>query len=651
MTSEQFDRLVNRIQAKFGSRPLRLRLRLVVLVVLGYLGFLAILLAMLALSVMLIAAAVSSGKEPGILLMAAVAVLLAFGISQALIFLWVPMKSAPAREVTRDEAPRLFELLDSVQAKLGVAPFNHVRITSEYNASVQMIPRLGAFGFNRKYLYLGLPMMQTLSPEHYASVLAHEFAHYSSRHDRFGMWIYRLRQTWTRVFAELHDKNSVGGVKSLRSAILWFVDWYWPRFNAHAFVLSRENEYEADRVAGDWAGAECAAEALFRTECVGIRISDKFWTDVTLQARSEAQVPDDIVERMRAYLLQPPAPEDAARWLDQAAQTLTGNIDTHPSLSDRLKSLDQEVAAFVRRGFPSIPSYSAADALLADALPRVTGDVNQQWKKENTLRWQNVYNQARRIEKDLGPTPSAETNTAEVTASDQVVAATFDIDQAWLRVRAVWDLQGASAAEPLLRQLLEHRPAHLPANVTLGRHLLERGLPEGELFLRRVLEEDDSDLIPSACQGLIQYFQQQGQLEKVNEARSHLSRFETAQEAAAKERSQVTASDRFVPHGLSDQELAALFAIFSEERELHTVWLVRKDLKHFRKQRLFILVARSLPSGFFRNTNADADRILVARLLAQVKLPGRVLVIPPQGGFRRLAKKIMSLPDSEIFSS
>jgi Zn-dependent protease with chaperone function len=648
MTSEQFDQLVNRIQTRYGSRPRALRWRIALLVGLGYAGFLAVLLVVLVLAAALAAGAIVAGEAPSIFLMAAVALLLAFGLCQALVFLWVPMESQPGRDVTRDEVPHLFQLLDILQTELAVAPFHHVRITPEFNASVQMIPRLGVFGFNRTHLYLGLPMMRVLTPGQFAAVLAHEFAHSSSRHDRFGMWIYRLRQTWSRVFAELRDAKSGGIVRGLRGIILWFVDWYWPRFNAHAFVLARADEYEADRIPAEWAGVETAAEALFRIECFGTRLGDKFWFELTQRAKNEAAVPDDILGDMQSFFSSPPDPADAARWLDQCAQTLTGNVDTHPSLSDRLTSLGRSVDQFATTGFPRMPADSAAAALLGDALPQIIPDVNRQWQKENSLRWQNVYHQARRLERQLESVakPAVVGDFAE--QSDPATTAAIDVDQLWEHARTVCELQGPAAAEPLLRQLLAHRPAHAPANFTLGRHLLERGQAEGEQFLRRILDDDDNDLIPAACQGLIVYFQQQGRPEQVREARLQLSRFESSQAAAARERTTVTASDTFVPHGLDAAELKALANTLAEYEDLTSAWLVRKELQHFRRQKLFVLVARSKPAGLFGSSNPDRDRVLVAKLIPRVKLPGRVLIIAPQGGFRALAKKIMSLPESRI---
>jgi len=639
MTSEDFDALVERIQQRYGSRPFALRMRIALLVALGYAGFLAVLLLVLVISGLLFMGAAAVGREPGIFLVAMVAVLLAFGISHALVFLWVPMQPQDGCEVTRDQVPRLFDLLDLLQHRLRAPRFHHVRITADFNASVQMIPRLGVFGLNRSYLFLGLPLMCALTTDQFTAVLAHELAHSSSRHDRFSVWIYRLRQTWSRLFAELHAQNATGLSRWWRGPIVAFVDWYWPRFHAWAFVLSRADEYEADRLAAECAGAACTAEALFRLECLSRRLGDKFWDELTLQARAEAEVADNFLERLVGFLDTHPDPADASRWIDQSFQALTGTADTHPSLSDRLKSLGPGVS--VVSGFPPVPRPSAAETLLEPSLHEITGDVNRQWRKENSLRWQNIYHQARRLERQLESVAAPVVETTDPTDGD--------VDQAWQHARLVCDLQGPAAAEPLLRQVLDRQPSHALANVTLGRHLLDHGNPEGEVLLRRVVDEEDNELIPVACQGLIAYFQQQGQLDRLREAKAVLSRFETSQAEAARERATVTAADRFLPHELERRDLERLQKQLGDVSELANAWLVRKDVQYFRRKPLFVLVVQSRTTGLLVRSDAATDQQLVARLIGQIPLPGRVLVIAPQGGFRGLASKVIAFPASRIY--
>ena len=103
-------------------------------------------------------------------------------------------------------------------------------------------PRLGPLGWPRRYLILGLPLMATLSPPEFRAVLAHEFAHLRGGHARFGNWIYRLRQTWGQLLAQL-EVSPRPGVGLLRA----FASWFAPRFNAATYALARRHEFAADR--------------------------------------------------------------------------------------------------------------------------------------------------------------------------------------------------------------------------------------------------------------------------------------------------------------------------------------------------------------------------------------------------------------------
>ena len=50
------------------------------------------------------------------------------------------------RRLTRDEAPKLFALLDKMRKKLKGPPIHHVLVNDMYNAAVSQVPRWGFFG-------------------------------------------------------------------------------------------------------------------------------------------------------------------------------------------------------------------------------------------------------------------------------------------------------------------------------------------------------------------------------------------------------------------------------------------------------------------------------------------------------------------------
>ncbi len=104
--------------------------------------------------------------------------------------------------------PALFQEIAQVRRALRARPIHEVILTSEMNAAVCQVPRLGLFGWPRNYLILGLPLMASMPVEQFRAVLAHEFGHLSKNHARFGNWIYRIRQVWYRLLGALEEQGS-----------------------------------------------------------------------------------------------------------------------------------------------------------------------------------------------------------------------------------------------------------------------------------------------------------------------------------------------------------------------------------------------------------------------------------------------------------
>ena len=636
MTNEQFDALVNRIEARYGLRRRALLLRTAWWLLVGYAGYLCWLLAVVVVAGLFLAGAVAADSFAGLVLLALGALLLTVGGLQVFLFLWVTLPAPQGRKLTTAEFPDLFDCVARVRRGCGAARVHQIVATIDFNAGVAEAPRLGVFGWPRRSLMLGLPLLETLSAAEFESVLAHEFAHLSARHGRFTNWIYRLRRTWEAVFRPMQAPPKSSTERQLRRVLGWFLNWYWPRFNAHAFVLSRSNEYEADRCAAEWNGAQTAASVLWTLDCVDARLRETFWPEFWKGANDQPEPPADVLDQLLSHFASAPEPHDAARWMAQTVRRLTDNAHTHPSFSDRVRALGVEPESFIRRGFPRPARPSAAESLFGVSLAALRRDVAAQWRKDVGDAWRGRYRRAAVLQRQL-------TTLDRTTAAEQENA-----DRLWERARTLLDLEGPRAAEPLLRQLLALRPAHSEANYVLGSHLLEQGAAEGERHLLTILENDDDQLIPHACQVLAGHFQSQGRSDRLREIRARLSRFEEESAAAQRERSMVSASDRFAPHDLTDAEMETLRDVLTRHDKLHAAYLARKQLRHFARQRLFVLCVRTQPN-FLGRSNADADAALAARLIPEMTLPGRVLVIAPQGGFRKLGRRVMAFPGSQVY--
>jgi hypothetical protein len=630
-----FDQLVERIERRYADKPWRLRVRTALLVALGFAGFLFWFLLLGGIGVLLFVLGVTLEGDQVFFLIALGAILLTLGIVQALQFAWIPIEPDKARVLTRAEVPVLFECLDRLQRQTGAARLDRVETNWDFNAGVCELPRLGFFGWSRHHLRVGLPLLEALSPSESVAVLAHELAHLSARHDRFGMWIYRLQRTWGRLIEQMSQPATSQTGRGFRSLIAGVINWYWPLVHAYAFVLSRSNEYVADRVSADCIGADEAGNALWKIACFDLGVNQKFWTGLWQRATNDPNVPEDVIAEFAQTLREPPAPCDAARACEKVSQCLTDHADTHPCFAERVRALGLSPDQFLERGFPRSPHPSAAEFLFGENLPQIRRETSALWREDVRSNWQARYSHAAVI-------------LRQITAiAPGKVAGPLAPEVLWEKAQKVLSLGGSEKAEPLLRELVALKPTHSAANLVLGKHLLDRLDANGASYLQRIIETEDDGLIPEACAALTSYFQAVGHAEGAQSVRNRLHRYQMDLENARKERSQVRSSDSFRPHELPTAELNEIIATLRSESVLEGAWLVQKELLYFPKQRLFVLAVRTATNMWGRSNSAH-DSQLVNRLVPRLRLPGSTLVIGANGMFRKLAQKVMASPDSRI---
>jgi Zn-dependent protease with chaperone function len=250
MDAAQFEHMVARLERESAQAPAAYQTKVALLALLGF-GILALILGFAGLALLLLAgiavAVVLTGGKALILLvklgklLILLAIPLWFLVKSSLTALFTRFPKPLGEALTREQAPQLFAAMDDMRAKMNGPHFHHVLVTDDMNAAVVQRPLFGLFGMPRNYLILGLPLLESLSPQEALAVVAHEYGHLAGSHGRFGAFIYRLRHTWGTIQDASHQWQGFGG-KLLRRV----VEWYAPYFNAYTFVLARANEYQAD---------------------------------------------------------------------------------------------------------------------------------------------------------------------------------------------------------------------------------------------------------------------------------------------------------------------------------------------------------------------------------------------------------------------
>ncbi|MES2707726.1 MAG: M48 family metalloprotease [Verrucomicrobiota bacterium] len=626
MTRTAFEALVRKIEIPALRRPALLRLSTVA----GYAGFLFVLLAVQALGFSIALGALLDTKKDSAPMGGIGVLILVFGNAWILRLLWVGLSAPEGVAVTAAAAPRLMAEIARLRAAVGARPVFRVLLTPDCNAGVCEVPRFAFIGWPKNYLILGLPVMDELTPDEFRAVLAHEFAHLSRRHGRSGGWIYRLRRTWERVFEKWETGPASRGLA--RRSVRGWVRWWWPRFNARAFVLSRLCEYEADRAAARLTAPAHVAAGLLRIKVLAALINGPAHRLLLQKAAADAVPMPDYTAFLRRQRVSPEWREEAARAARDAWLIPTRNQDTHPSLTDRARSVG---AVLETADIPEPVPVSAAREFLGVELDRFRAEIDALWIRENAAFWQARHTAAaglNRLADSIGTRSRG--GNAELL---------------WEEARTLASLHGPAAAVPVLEKILALNPGHPGANLAMGGHLLETGDPErGESCLETAMAADPQTLHAAAGR-LHDHYRRTGQAGRLQALDARLDTEEATRTAAEKERGHVTASDKFIPHTLTEEECAGLRALFDAAPGLAAVDLGQKLLRHRPDQRLFVLCLHG-QGGFAGWGGADKAAAALRHLTPKVRLPGRLLMVAAGGPLAAIARKVARLPKARLWS-
>ena len=617
MEQAQFEALIERMERFAIERPAAYRRRVYGLAALGYGYLLFVVLVLLALSALAIMSLLYL-KGFAVKLILVIGALL-FAVLRSL---WVKQEPPKGETVNAGEAPELFAMLRQLQQRLQTPEIHAVLVTTDFNAAVSQVPRLGIFGWHRNYLLLGLPLMKGLTVEQFKAVLGHELGHLSRGHARVANWIYRMRMIWTQLESAFERKNHWGS-----GLILRFFKWYIPYFNAISFPFARANEYEADAASVQLTSARDAAQALTNVHVIGRYLSQSYWPAIHATAK---EVPEPSFAPYSGFVAQTAAEvpkSELERWHDAALRETTSHVDTHPSLSDRLKAMGAtSTFAPPLRG-------QGADQLLGSALKKLESTFDVRWREGVLSSWQKFHNdtQAKRARltalRAEAATPLNEEASLEMAALEEEVGG------------------GAAASLALLRDAVARFPDSRLARFSVARNLLREGQEEGVALIEAVIAEDPTALL-AGSELLRDYFRQRG--DHANGKRWH-DRY--AQEAvrlqgAQIERKQIRLTDRFAPHELDSQVVVKLTAKLKEIKGIKRAYLVRKIDPRFQSEPLYVLGVKS--TGLIQLHSRTRAQRVIAAIQKNITFPRTTMIINVDGNMYKFARKMRRVKRAKL---
>lgn len=469
MTHDEFGWLVARLETQAAHAPRAFRLKVLLISVAAYVVLFVALLAILLLFTWAVVDARTHG--PSRVAFAACAL----GLVTLPVF-WVTLRTllmrmpAPeGRAISRAEAPVLFELLDKMRVKLDGPPIHHVLVDRDYNACIAQRPRWGLVGPSVNYLVLGLPFLFGQGTSEMLAIVAHEYGHLCGAHGRTGAWIYRQRLLFAKVLERVESTVEASFAHALMARALHA---FFPYFSAYTFVLSRQEEYEADQASVAMAGAPAAASSLIRSSLLGNWFHGDFWSTLYRQADTRER-PVFLPYKAMGTAFRMSHDEWASSACLKAAWRRASNADdTHPCLRDRIEALGQPAA------LPLPVQRSAAATLLGSFAERLADEFDAAWWRDQGPAWGERHRHATRSLarlRELGATPLTEL-PLHALQEVALLKAEFETPQ---------------AAKPALEHLLRQPGGPFPrASYLYGRILLDEQRRDGLAHLETAARSD-----------------------------------------------------------------------------------------------------------------------------------------------------------------
>lgn len=631
MEIDRFNQMVSRLERESEVAPGVYRAKVAALALLGF-GILALVLGAVGFGLVLIAgiavAIVLSGGAALLLLLKLgkllflLAIPLWYLVRAAVRALFIRLPPPQGREMTRAEAPALFDALDRMRQSMKGPRFHHVLIVDEVNAAVVQRPAFGLIGWPRNYLLLGLPLLECMPPAEALAVVAHEYGHLAGSHGHFSAFIYRLRHTWATVQA--YCNHIQGWLGRLVSPL---VRWYAPYFNAYTFVLARADEYQADAASAELVGAANAANALKRVNVVAPQ-HKRFMEQTFERIDHEAHPPQDLMVRWAAQATHAPADMDAQRWMDEALDREGHFTDSHPTLRARLTALSRSAEA-LHEPPPPVHGESAAQAWLGPLVEKLRTELQTRWAEHVAEPWADRHAEAHKQRQRL----------AELRA-----LAAPDADQQLEAVRLTMRLEPGTDVLAALAGFNATHADHPLGLFLEGTARLDKGEREGLSLLDRAMVLDPEATKP-ACERAHAFLRER----KVkDQAEAYAERWrvrDTLETDRSRQLQTIDAKHALAPHGLDASTIAAVKSRLAGEALAHVaaVYLARRVIP---ADPSVVQLVMGVHLSWWGRRRAK-QRTVVQRLAA-IEWPVPLVFVTLDGQYAPMKKRFNALSDARL---
>ncbi|NDL57306.1 M48 family metallopeptidase [Phytoactinopolyspora mesophila] len=292
-------------------------------------GFYLLVGLVVAAAVVIDVALIVRGDGQG--LQAAIAItLVAFALIRALVVVSrQQMGEPPGIPVSPDDEPALWQTVDQLAEQVQTAPPDEIRIVGDVNAAVSEDTKFLGLKATRRRMYIGMPLLTTMTVDEMRSILGHELGHYSGSHTRLGAPVYRGRTSLVATVQGLDNHPLV------RKIFVGYAKFFFRVSQS----VSRRQELEADEHSVAIAGRAAASSALRKVH--GLAPAWGYFIENYARLIGPANArPADMFGGFHSLVSDPVRQREMAAMISEEREH--SPYDSHPSLPDRLANIERQ---------------------------------------------------------------------------------------------------------------------------------------------------------------------------------------------------------------------------------------------------------------------------------------------------------------------
>ncbi|MFI7125218.1 M48 family metallopeptidase [Nonomuraea sp. NPDC050153] len=266
----------------------------------------------------------------------------------------------PGVPIGREHEPMLWQTVEDLAQRVRTAPPDEIRLVAEVNAAVSEDTRWLGMKATRRRMFIGLPLLQTLTVDEMRAVLGHELGHYSGAHTRLGAPVYRGRVSLIATVQGLRNHPFVQRLFT----------WYAKLYLRISQAVSRRQELEADQFAVAIGGRQAMAGALrkIQTTATGWDLYVANYLSLTGAGGTR---PASVFGGFHELMSDADRQAEIAKLGEEPEEV--SPYDSHPSLAERLAAIEHLPEP------PHVPDPRSALTLLRDANVAVQAVEQAMW--------------------------------------------------------------------------------------------------------------------------------------------------------------------------------------------------------------------------------------------------------------------------------